>query len=71
MHERNGAQLVCLAALGTVNCLASAVVLVLRGSISPALGILGALAVATAWMIWLGALRSWIRSVQVAGNWSD
>ncbi len=67
MHERNGAQLVCLAALGAVNCLFSAAALAFRGSTSPALGIAGALVVATGWMIWLGALRSWMRSVRVAG----
>ncbi len=68
MHERNGAQLVFLAALGTVNCLFSIGVLFLRDYIEPALGVFGALMVAVAWSVWLGALRSWIRSVQVASR---
>ncbi len=68
MHERNGAQLIFLAALGAVNCLFSAGILILREWIEPALGVFGALTVAAAWGLWLSALRSWIRSVRVVSR---
>lgn len=66
MHERNGAQLICLAALAAVNCLFTALALALGGSSSPAVTSFGWLAIAGAWVLWLVALRSWIRSVHFA-----
>ena len=65
MHERNGAQLVCLAAFGALSMILTLGAMALRGAM-PRLSAAGALFVSAFWMIWLDALVRWVRSVRVA-----